>query len=125
MTDNVKIDMDALFNGASVVLGAAQNTVGAIANGINDVRGVMDSRRNMGQPTGNYGGGYQQPVSYGYGYSDSGGYYPTSNSYYPSQTMTNNGLNNYGGYPGFTNPGYGNISGIGSTSNRPQGGAWG
>ncbi len=123
MNDN-GIDMDALFNGASVVLGAVQNTVGAAANGINDVRNIMDSRRNMGQPQQNNPmySGYQQPVSYGYGYSDTGGYgYP--NNYSPIPVGANNYCMN-GGYPGFTNPGYGSTGGTVSI-NKPQGGAWG
>lgn len=117
------IDMDALFNGATVTLNTVQNTVDAVANGINDIRNATNSRRNTGQyqqPNQGYNG-YTAPVSYGYGYSDTGyGGYG-----YPNRYPSYQGMNNFGGYPGFTNPGYGNTAGASPTPNRPQGGAWG
>jgi len=135
MADNQKLDMDMLFSGANAALNAAQNTIGAVTAGINDVRQFMgDSRRNVpNQPQ--MGGGYAQPVTYGYGYGDSGPYqtqnpYSTYGGYnsHGSGFFMNNRMNNYGGYEGFTNPGYGTATGMGvmpSMPNRPQGGAWG
>lgn len=120
------IDMDALFNGATVTLNTVQNAADAIATGINDIRNsTNNSRRNMGpyqQNNPGYNNGYAQPVSYGYGYADNSGY---GGGYgYPTNYPTYAGTNNYGGYPGFTNPGYGNTAGP-TPTNRPQGGAWG
>lgn len=123
------IDMDALFNGATVTLNTVQNAAGAIADGINDVRNSANSRRNMGgyQQSNSVYNGYAQPVSYGYGYSEGVVYngYNGSRNYYQQSTCF--GINNYGGYPGFTNPGYGSTTGYvqQTNTNRPQGGAWG
>lgn len=130
------LDMDAIFNGAGAVITTAANVTNAVADGINQVQGIMDnSRRNV--QTNTYGGysGYQQPVSYGYGYSDNSCYQPGYNGYYPSYNNPGNNsmypvqpVNN--GYFGFTDQGYG-LSGNNNASpnpaggNYPKGGAWG
>lgn len=116
-------DLDAIFNGAGAVINTTQNITQAIASGINEVQGIMDnSRRNapmMQAPA------YQQPVTYGYGYGDSGynGYPGTMSgyNYNPQQPQMNMG------YPGFTNPNYGSMAGVAYNPgyhNGPQGGAW-
>lgn len=86
-------DIDRIFSGASDVLVGAHGFASAVAD-------MADSRRNMGQQN-NGAPQYQQPVQYGYGYADNSNPY---GNYF-------NGLNqpkNNAGYPGFTNPGYGN-----------------
>lgn len=126
-------DLDAIFNGAGSLINTTQNVTNAIAQGIGEVKGIMDnSRRSMGpmQPQ-QYQ--YQQPITYGYGYGDNSynGYpgYPGFSgmsgfgSGYP-QTQMNMG------YPGFTNQAYGNMGGYTPNNSNPfstpgpQGGAW-
>lgn len=118
-------DLDAIFNGAGTVLTTTQNVTNAIASGINEVRGLMDNSRRSYQapPQQQY-----QPVTYGYGYGEN-----NYNGYPGYQGMSYNGYPNNGnmnvGYPGFTNPGYGNMGGYpqnngGGFTSGPQGGAW-
>lgn len=115
-------DLDAIFNGAGTVLTTTQNVTNAIASGINEVKGLMDnSRRSYQAPVQQQ---TYQPVTYGYGYGENNynGYpgYPGM-SYNPNQQMNV-------GYPGFTNPGYGNMTGYSPVGQGftpgPQGGAW-
>ena len=128
-------DIDAIFDGATVTIGAAQNVANAVAAGINGIQNVMDgSRRNVPNPMGYQPQmGYQTPVTYGYGYSDNsyvgyGNGYPQTSQYSGqySQMVPN------GGYFGFTDPTYGMLTGNQSFAgnngipvNGPKGGAWG
>lgn len=86
-------DMDMFFSAANSTL----NSIHGLANACID---LSESRRNAapGQPN-----SYRQPISYGYGYADNG-----SNPY----NMFGNVQNNTG-YPGFSNPAYGNPGGLG------------
>ena len=120
-------DLDAIFNGAGAVINSTANVCGAIANGVNDVRNIVDaSRRNQQMPNG-YGYGYTQPVTYGYGYADNStgyGYQSTGYTNYPNQSPST-------GYVGFTDPGYGSLGSVNNNMNPngfysvPSGGAWG
>lgn len=111
-------DLDAIFNGANVVLNTSQNVCSAVTNGLNDVRNAIDiSRRNQPFPN-QQQMMYAQPVTYDYGYADYSGYNTGYNSLNYNNPMMPPSVPS--GYVGFTNPTYGmNGSGI------PSGGAWG
>lgn len=123
---NVKAtDLDAIFNGAGSVINTTQNITNAVAQGITEIKGVMDNSRRstpMMQPQIQT----YQPVTYGYGYSDNNNYqgYPGMGGYNGYSQMHMNV-----GYPGFTNANYGNMVGMyqnnqGLSVQGPQGGAW-
>ena len=149
-------DMDKIFNSAGAVIDATQGVVSAVSNGINQVQNAFDdSRRNA--PIYQNGGyaAYNQPVTYGYGYSEPdprmqapysfvmtsncSGYPPfyTTGGSNPYQQMNSyNQPNPYnqpiisgGGYYGFTDPGYGNMGNCvgygGICSNGQKGGSFG
>lgn len=94
MDGNLKQEeLDRIFSGMSNTVNSAHGFASAVCD-------MIDSRRNVGQQN-NGTPQYQQPVQYGYGYADNSNPY---GNYF-------NGLNqsqNNTGYPGFTNPGYGN-----------------
>ena len=108
-------DLDAIFNGAGAVINSTANVCGAIANGVNDVRNIVDaSRRNQ-----------QMPNGYGYADNSTGyGYQSTGYTNYPNQSPST-------GYVGFTDPGYGSLGSVNNNMNPngfysvPSGGAWG
>ena len=110
-------DMDAIFNGAGAVVDAAQNVVGAVSSGINQIQGALDnSRRNAPMPQNNqpfYGNNYQS-VSYGYGYSEPTYMMPNMmysmpmNTTAPFASMVSPGysLSQNNVYPNYMNPAY-------------------
>ena len=125
-------DIDAIFDGASAVVDATQNIVGAVSSGVNQVQNAFDnSRRNTGQNNMNNGGGYPvysgnyQPMNYGYGYSEQ--MYQQSPAYigmmnnmpnqgfvpqYPQQQYCVTNVPTapiINGYYGFSDPGYGAV----------------
>lgn len=122
-------DLDMIFNGTGAVINTAQNVCDALSSGVNDVRNVVEnSRRNMGVSNGyGYNYNYNQTVTYPYGYSDNS--YPVYNQN-GFASLGSNPTSPTTGYPGFTDPGYGAMSGPGQSynfgnNNGPVGGAWG
>ena len=143
-------DVDAIFDGASAVVDATQNIVGAVSSGVNQVQNAFDnSRRNMGPNNANNGGypsgyGYPQPMNYGYGYAEPTypqSYVPMMNGINPPQFQMPNsyGAPSYqmgqslqpqmqptypamAGYYGFSDPGYGTSGYPFGGNNMPGGG---
>lgn len=125
--------LDAIFNGTGAVVTTAQNVCNAFANGVNDVKNIMDnSRRNQPSMSGMANEGYPRVVTYPYAYSDNGSRNAYGNSLYPTNGY--NGLPMNGNdpdyYPGISNPRYGYLGTaptqgmFGNNNNGPDGSAW-
>ena len=104
-------NLDAVFNSIGVGFNAAQNVMGSVAQGINDVTNTYNncSRRNC---CGNMGMGMNnqpQPQPYGYAYGDTNNnyYYNSSFGFNNYNYMNNNNTTGVDFIPGITDPEYG------------------